>query len=67
MDQGLLKLLYSSTLEFGINVPPWINVAFGKFDKKNKRSPIYTLYFYYLNTLYEVRNKAVAPEKKSKN
>ena len=55
------------TLESGINVPPWINVAPGKFGKKNKHSPIYTLYLYYLNRLYEVRNKAVAPGKKSKN
>ena len=55
------------TLEFEINVPPWINVAPGKFGKKNKRIPIYTLYVYYLNRLYEVRNKAVAPGKKSKN
>ena len=38
------------TLESGMNVPPWINVAPGK-----------------LNRLYEVRNKAVAPGKKSKN
>ena len=37
----------SSTLESGINVAP------GKFGKKNKRSPIYTLYLYYLNRLYE--------------
>ena len=50
-----------------IDIAPWINVAPGKFGKKNKRSPIYTLYFYYLNRLYEVRNKAVAPGKKSKN
>ena len=56
-----------NTLESGINVPPWITVAPGKFGKKNKRSPIYTLYGYYLNRLYEVRNKAVAPGKKSKN
>ena len=49
------------TLESGINEAP------GKFGKKNKRSPIYTLYLYYLNRLYEVRNKAVAPGKKSKN
>ena len=42
------------TLESGIN-------------KKNKRSPIYTLCLYYLNRLYEVWNKAVAPGKKSKN
>ena len=53
-----------TTLESGINVAPWINVAAGKFDKKNKHSVIYTLYFYYLNRLYEVRNKAVAPGKK---
>ena len=55
------------TLESEINVPPWINVVLGKFGKKNKRSPIYTLFLYYLNRLYEVRNKAVAPGKKSKN
>ena len=55
------------TLESGINVAPWINVAPGKFGKKNKHSPIYTLYLYYLNRLYGVRNKAVAPGKKSKN
>ena len=53
--------------ESGINVPPWINIAPGKCVKKNKRSPIYTLYLYYLNRLYGVRNKAVAPGKKSKN
>ena len=35
------------TLESGINVAPWINIAPGKFGKKNKRSPIYTLYLYY--------------------
>ena len=54
------------TLESGINLPPWINVVPGKFGKKNYRSPIFTLYLYYLNRLYEVRNKAVAPGKKSK-
>ena len=57
----------SPTLESGINVAPWINIAPGKFGKKNKHSPIYTLYLYYLNRLYEVRNKAVAPEKKITN
>ena len=36
---------FLSTLESGINVAPWINVAPGKFDKKNKRSPNYTLYY----------------------
>ena len=56
-----------ATLESGINVAPWINIAPGKFGKKNKRIPIYTLYLYYLNRLYGVRNKAVAPGKKSKN
>ena len=56
-----------TTLESGINVAPWINLAPGKFGKKNKHSPIYTLYLYYLNRLYEVWNKAVAPGKKSKN
>ena len=50
-----------NTIESGINVAP------GKFVKKNKRSPTYTLYLYYLNRLYGVRNKAVAPGKKSKN
>ena len=50
--------------ESGINVPPWINVAPRKFGKKLKRSPIYTLYLYYLNRLYEVQNKAIAPGKK---
>ena len=57
----------STTLESGINIPPWINVAPGKFGKNNKHSPIYTLFIYYLNRLYEVRNKAIAPGKKSKN
>ena len=33
------------TLESGINIAPWINVAPRKFGKKNKRSPIYTLYY----------------------
>jgi hypothetical protein len=46
-----------STLESGINVAP------GKFIK---HSPIYTLYLYYLNRRYGVRNKAVAPVKKVK-
>ena len=55
------------TLESGINVAPWINVASGKFGKKNQRSPIYALYLYYLNRLYEVQNKGVAPGKKSEN
>ena len=32
------------TLESGINVAPWINIAPGKFGKKNQRSLIYTLY-----------------------
>ena len=41
------------TLESGINVAP------GKFSKKNKHS-------HYLNRLYGVRNKGVAPGKKSK-
>ena len=50
-----------STVESGINVAPV------KFAKKNKRSTIYTLYLCYLNRLYEVRNKAIAPGKKSKN
>jgi hypothetical protein len=39
-------LLFPDTLESGINVAPWINVAPGKFGKKNKHSPIYTLYLY---------------------
>ena len=56
-----------NTLESGINVAPWINVTLGKFGKKNKRSPIFTLYLYNLNRLYEVRNKTIAPRKKSKN
>ena len=55
------------TLESGINVAPWINIAPGKFGKKNKRSPIFTLYLYYLSRLYEVQNKGVAPGKKSKD
>ena len=50
---------YTYSIESGINVLP------GKFGKKNKRSPIYT--FYYLNRLYEVRNKAVAPGKEAKD
>ena len=56
-----------TTLESRINVLPRINVAPGKFVKKNKRSPIHTLYLYHLNRLYEVGNKALAPEKKTKN
>ena len=50
-----------------MNVAPWMNIAPGKFGKKNKRIPIYTLYKYYLNRLYGVGNKAVAPGTKSKN
>ena len=71
--KGQLKLIYEEimflicTLESGMNVPHRIKVAPGKFGKKNKHSPIYTLYLYYLNRLYEVWNKAVAPGKKSKN
>ena len=49
-----------------INVAPWINIAPGKFEKKNKRSPIYTLYLYYYNRLYGVQNKAVGPGKNQK-
>ena len=59
--------LNKTTLESGINVAPWKNIAPGKFVKKSKRSPIYTLYLYYLNMLYGVRNKAVAPGEKSKD
>ena len=29
-----------NTLESGINIPPWINIAPGTFDKKNKHSPL---------------------------
>ena len=29
-----------SNLESGISVAPWINVASGKFDKKNKCRPL---------------------------
>ena len=65
ISEELILLL--CTLKSGINVAPWINIAPGKFGKKNKRSPIYTLYLYYLNRLYGVPNKAVAPGKKSKN
>ena len=36
-------------------------VSPGKFGKKNKLSPIYTLYLFYLNRLYGIQNKAVAP------
>ena len=32
--------VWLTTLESGIDVAPWINVASGKFDKKNKRSPL---------------------------
>ena len=39
-------LIVGCTLESGINVSPWINVAPGKFGKKNKCSPIYTLFLY---------------------
>ena len=60
---GVIK--YS--IESGINVAPWINVAPGKLGKKNKCSPIYTLFLYYLDRLYEVWNKTVAPGKMSKN
>ena len=31
---------YGATIESGIDVAPWINVDSGKFDKKNKRSPL---------------------------
>ena len=44
-----------------------LNIAPGKFVKKNKHSPIFTLYLYYLDRLYGVRDKTIAPGKKSKN
>ena len=53
------RKIYLPTLESGIDVAPWINLASGNFGKKNKQDPIYTW--------YGVRNKAVAPGKKSKN
>ena len=31
---------FSYTLESGINVPPWINIAPGTFGKNNKYSPL---------------------------
>ena len=38
--------------------------VYNKCTPLNKRSPINTLFLYYLNRLYEVLNKAVAPGKK---
>ena len=47
---GLPRKPELRTLESEINIPPGINVAPGKFGKKNKHNPIYTLFLYYLNT-----------------
>ena len=57
-NNNYLNVIKSITLESGIDVAP------GKFGKNNKFSPNYTLHLYYLNKVYEVHNKAVAPEKK---
>ena len=35
-----LLTISKATLESGINVPPWINVAPGTFGKNNRRSPL---------------------------
>ena len=40
----VLQTFKLHTLESGINVATWINVATENFGKKNKRSPIYALY-----------------------
>ena len=53
----LEKELSWPTLESELNIAPWINVAPESFYKC---SPIYTLYFYCLNRLNGIRNKAVA-------
>ena len=34
------EVFKNTTLESGIDVAPWINVASGQFYKKNKRSPL---------------------------
>ena len=57
----ILTEKFASTLESGINVHPWINVSpLENLAKRIIVAPFFTLY-------YEVRNKAVAPGKKSKN
>ena len=48
LKRYLLRTVQTDTLESVINVAPWINIAPGKFGKKNKHSPIYTLYSYIL-------------------
>ena len=35
-----IPLMYLPTLESGINVPPWINIAPGTFGKNNRHSPL---------------------------
>ena len=42
-----IRLIFEATLESEINVAPWVYIAPGKFGKKNKLSPIYTLFLYY--------------------
>ena len=32
--------IHGFTLDSGIYVAPWINIASGKFDKNNNRSPL---------------------------
>ena len=61
------KNLYLLILDSGINVVSGINAATGKFDKKNKRSPISTLHLNYQNRLNGVCNIALSSGKKSKN
>ena len=62
-----------TTLDSGINVAPWINVAPGTFGKNNKHSPlkkqiplnqITELQLFLWITLF---NRDVAPGKNSKN
>ena len=33
-------IILATTLKSGIDIAPWINVASGKFDKKNYCSPL---------------------------
>ena len=54
------------TLDSGINVAPWINVAPGIFGKKNKHIPLHQITELWIFLWITLFNKDIAPGKNPK-